>query len=70
MQSLFQRTIEHFVSVDIVIANAGIMESKSVFDFGAADGDKEPAEPQEGYKVLDVNLKGSLNSTLPCLIIA
>lgn len=62
MKLLFRRTIEHFGSVDVVVANAGIMESRSVFDLRAVDDEGELQESLEGFRVLDVNLKGTLNS--------
>jgi NAD(P)-dependent dehydrogenase (short-subunit alcohol dehydrogenase family) len=63
MQSLFRETRKRFGQVDIVIANAGMMESKGFFDFEEDDaGDLR--EPTEAYKVIDVNLKGTMNSKL------
>lgn len=62
MKLLFRRTIEHFSRVDIVVANAGIMESKNIFDLVAVDNQGELQESVEGFRVLDVNLKGTLNS--------
>lgn len=62
MKILFRYTIEHFGRVDVVVANAGIMESRSVFDLGAVDDQGELQESLEGFRVLDVNLKGTLNS--------
>lgn len=66
MRSLFRVTKEKFGQVDIVIANAGLMESKGFFDF-EEDESGELQEPKEAYKIIDVNLKGSMNSTcFPC----
>lgn len=62
MRGLFRTTKEKFGQVDIVIANAGLMESKGFFDFDE-DEAGELREPKEAYKVIDVNLKGSMNST-------
>lgn len=62
MKRLFRRTIERFGRVDVVVANAGIMESRSVFDLRAVDDGGELEESLEGFRVLDVNLKGTLNS--------
>jgi len=45
--------------IDIVIANAGLMERQDFLD-EATDANGELAEPN--YAVLDVNLKGCLNS--------
>lgn len=64
MRSLFRASRETFGQVDIVIANAGLMESKGFFDF-EEDENGELKEPKEGYKIIDVNLKGSMNSTHP-----
>lgn len=61
MRSLFRASKETFGQVDIVIANAGLMESKGFFDF-EEDEDGELREPTEAYKIIDVNLKGSMNS--------
>lgn len=63
MQSLFRETKRRFGQVDIVIANAGLMESKGFFDFeGEEDENGELVESSEVSKVIDVNLKGSMNS--------
>lgn len=61
MRSLFRSTKEKFGRVDIVVANAGLMESKGFFDFNE-DETGELEEPKEAYKIIDVNLKGSMNS--------
>jgi NAD(P)-dependent dehydrogenase (short-subunit alcohol dehydrogenase family) len=55
--------------IDIVIANAGLMERRDFLE-EALDDNGELAEPS--YSVLDVNLKGCLNSkhALPFLIAA
>lgn len=61
MRSLFRTTREKFGQIDIVIANAGLMESKVFFEF-EEDDNGELQEQTEAYKVVDVNLKGSMNS--------
>jgi NAD(P)-dependent dehydrogenase (short-subunit alcohol dehydrogenase family) len=61
MRTLFRETKKRFGQVDIVIANAGLMESKQFFDF-EEDESGELKEPTEAYKVVDVNLKGTMNS--------
>jgi NADP-dependent 3-hydroxy acid dehydrogenase YdfG len=61
MQALFRETKKRFGQVDIVIANAGLMESKAFFDF-EEDEQGELKEPTEAYKIIDVNLKGTMNS--------
>ena len=62
MRGLFRATKEKFGQVDIVIANAGLMESRGFFDFDE-DESGELKEPKEAYKIVDVNLKGTMNST-------
>jgi NAD(P)-dependent dehydrogenase (short-subunit alcohol dehydrogenase family) len=66
MRSLFRTTKEKFGQVDIVIANAGLMESRDFFDF-EEDEHGELKEPTEAYKIVDVNLKGSMNCMTPHL---
>ncbi|KAL1595354.1 hypothetical protein SLS59_008285 [Nothophoma quercina] len=61
MRSLFRATKEKFGQVDIVIANAGLMESKGFFDF-EEDEKGELKESKEADKVIGVNLKGSMNT--------
>ena len=61
MKSLYRETVARFGQVDIVIANAGMMESKGFFDF-EEDENGELKEPVEAYRVIDVNLKGTMNS--------
>ena len=63
MQALFRATKERFGQVDIVIANAGIMESKGFFEF-EEDENGELKESEYASKVIDVNLKGTMNSIL------
>lgn len=62
LQGCFKRGIERFGGIDIVIANAGIMESKSVFDFDVDPTTGNLKGGLEGERVFDVNLKGTLNS--------
>lgn len=66
MRSLFRATKDKFGQVDIVIANAGLMESKGFFDF-EEDENGELVEPKEAYKIIDVNLKGTMNSIVSSL---
>lgn len=61
MVHLFEETIAKFGKVDIVVANAGIMESNTVLDV-ELDQDGKPLESIEAIKVMDVNLKGTFNS--------
>lgn len=68
MLSLFAQTKEKFGSVEFVVANAGLMESKHFYDM-ELDAQGELKEPTEAYKVIDVNLKGTMNSTFLTSII-
>jgi NAD(P)-dependent dehydrogenase (short-subunit alcohol dehydrogenase family) len=61
MRALFRETKKRFDQIDIVVANAGLMESKGFFDF-EEDERGELKEQKEAYKVVDVNLKGTMNS--------
>jgi NAD(P)-dependent dehydrogenase (short-subunit alcohol dehydrogenase family) len=63
MQGLFRETKKKFGQVDIVVANAGMMESKGFFDF-EEDEQGELMEAIEAGKIIDVNLKGTMNSEL------
>lgn len=63
MVDLFEGTISRFGRVDMVVANAGMMESTVVLDMQLDEGGT-PLESKEALEVLDVNLKGSLNSEL------
>ncbi|KAF2824723.1 NAD(P)-binding protein [Ophiobolus disseminans] len=60
MRSLFRETKRQFGQVDIVVANAGLMESKGFFHFDE-DETGELKEPTEAHKIIDVNLKGTMN---------
>ncbi|KAF2838383.1 NAD(P)-binding protein [Patellaria atrata CBS 101060] len=61
MKALFETTIVRFNQVDIVVANAGVMETQEFFNF-ETDEDGELKEPNETYKVIDINLKGTMNT--------
>lgn len=61
VRALFREAKNQFGQVDIVVANAGVMESKGFFDF-EEDENGELKEPTEAYQVIDVNLKGTMNS--------
>ncbi|KAH7136147.1 hypothetical protein B0J11DRAFT_576691 [Dendryphion nanum] len=61
VKELFRKTRQQFGQVDIVIANAGMMESKEFYDL-EEDEEGELKEPVEAYKVIDVNLKGTMNT--------
>lgn len=61
LTNVFKEAIRKFGRVDVVVANAGIMETSAVLDV-AVDEAGEPVESKEANRVLDVNLKGTLNS--------
>ncbi|KAJ5413199.1 Short-chain dehydrogenase/reductase SDR [Penicillium sp. CMV-2018d] len=61
LTSCFEKAIATFGKVDIVIANAGIMESESVLDMNNVDTNGRLLESLEAGRVIDVNLKGTLN---------
>ncbi|KAJ5706053.1 hypothetical protein N7536_001742 [Penicillium majusculum] len=62
LTSCFEEAIATFGKVDIVIANAGIMESESVLDINNVDANGRLLESLEAGRVIDVNLKGTLNN--------
>lgn len=62
MQNLFKQSIAKFGSVEFVIANAGVMESKSAMDLDEVDENGDLVEASEVNRVIDINLKGTLNS--------
>ncbi|KAK7432515.1 hypothetical protein QQZ08_001080 [Neonectria magnoliae] len=60
VRALFAATIERFLRVDIVVANAGVMETRGFFDFEInAKGD---LEDDGSGRIVDVNLKGTMNT--------
>lgn len=59
--SAFKEGIRVFGSIEIVVANAGIMESRTILDVETAENG-DPLESIEGNNVIDVNVKGTLNS--------
>ncbi|KAH8892588.1 dehydrogenase with different specificitie, partial [Thozetella sp. PMI_491] len=62
MKDLFKVVVAKTGGIDIVVANAAIMETSPVMDVAAVDELGEPLEPVEAYRVIDVNLKGTLNT--------
>lgn len=62
MKALFKSAIQHFGSIDVVVANAGIMESHEVLDLDQLDEGGDLLESTEASRVIDINLKGTLNS--------
>ncbi|KAJ5442499.1 Short-chain dehydrogenase/reductase SDR [Penicillium cf. griseofulvum] len=61
LTACFEAAITTFGKIDIVIANAGIMESESVLDMDNVDANGRLLESMEAGRVIDVNLKGTLN---------
>ncbi|KIW88698.1 uncharacterized protein Z519_10744 [Cladophialophora bantiana CBS 173.52] len=51
MTSLFRSTKERFGSVNVVVANAGVMESRPVLESNEADENSHLKEPVEAYKL-------------------
>ena len=64
MTNLFKLTKERFGHIDIVVANAAIMETAPILDLDAVDENGDLLESREAFKVIDVNIKGTLNSKL------
>lgn len=62
MQGLFKRTMRRFGAIETVVANAGIMESKGILDMDDVDESGDLIESKEAFEVIDVNVKGTLNS--------
>jgi len=62
MKSLYKSAIKEFGSIEVVVANAGVMESQQVLDPARVDENGDPVEPREAFKVIDTNVKGTLNS--------
>lgn len=67
MNELFQRTVEAFGDIHIVVANAAIMESTETLCMENMDNEGNLRESEEAFRVIDVNLKGTLNSISPAL---
>lgn len=63
MVQVFKESRQRFGKVDIVIANAGIMETSAALDVKLDDAG-DPIESTEICSVFDVNLKGTMNSKL------
>lgn len=64
LTACFNTAVARFGGVDIVVANAGIMESQPVLDLDENENG-ELRESEEADRVIDVNLKGTLNRTFP-----
>ncbi len=63
MLDLFRGTIDRFGSIDTVVANAGIMEKTETLDIDSTDDQGNLLESTGAFNVIDVNVKGTLNST-------
>lgn len=61
-KQMFKETIARFGTINIVVANAGIMESQPVLNVDSVESDGDPKAPVEAFNVIDVNLKGTFNS--------
>lgn len=64
MKLLFATASKRFGQIDIVVANAGIMEQHESFALDKVDNDGALLESKEAFRVIDINLKGTLNSKL------
>jgi NADP-dependent 3-hydroxy acid dehydrogenase YdfG len=62
MNHLFRETIKKFGAIDTVVANAAIMEKTETLDVETTDSDGNLLESTGAFEVIDVNLKGTLNS--------
>jgi NAD(P)-dependent dehydrogenase (short-subunit alcohol dehydrogenase family) len=62
MKDLFKTAVRTFGSVEVVVANAGVMESHMTLDVETVDTNGDLLEAKEAFKVIDVNVKGTLNS--------
>ena len=61
-KNLFQEVIQTFGWLDIIIANTGLMESNPTLDVSLTDDQGDLVEATDASKVIDVNIKGTLNS--------
>ncbi|EEU38101.1 uncharacterized protein NECHADRAFT_95917 [Fusarium vanettenii 77-13-4] len=62
MKHLFKMAVKAFSSLDVVIANAGVMESHPTLDVETVDAAGDLLEATEASKVIDINLKGTLST--------
>ncbi|KAL4738362.1 hypothetical protein BDV11DRAFT_206017 [Aspergillus similis] len=62
MLGLFHETIRRFGSIDIIVANAGIMEKTDTLDIESTDENGNLLESTGAFNVIDVNVKGTLNT--------
>ncbi|KAJ5166763.1 Short-chain dehydrogenase/reductase SDR [Penicillium canariense] len=66
LTACFKIAVDRFGGIDIVVANAGIMESSPVLALDDVDENGSLLENDEAGRVIDVNLKGTLNSMPHC----
>lgn len=64
LTACFKTALTRFGGIDVVVANAGIMESTPTLDL-TPDEEGNLTENREAERVIDVNLKGTLNSIQP-----
>ena len=64
MTELFKRTVQKFGAVNVVVANAGTMESREVLNMDDVDEQGDLRGSNDALRVIDINLKGTLNSML------
>ncbi|PYH98030.1 short chain dehydrogenase/reductase [Aspergillus ellipticus CBS 707.79] len=64
MTALFETAIQRFGGLDIVVANAGIMEESPVLDLEDVDeeGRLRERRSKEGWRIMEVNLGGVFNT--------
>ncbi|KAJ5292097.1 hypothetical protein N7478_001348 [Penicillium angulare] len=60
--TLFRTAKDKFGSVEVVIANAGVMEKSPILDVEKVDQHGNLAEDNEFSKVIDINIKGTMNT--------
>ncbi|KAF9893039.1 hypothetical protein FE257_012450 [Aspergillus nanangensis] len=61
MTALFRSAKERFGSIQLVVANAGVMESEPVLDMNQIDEHGNLKESRDFSKVIDINVKGTMN---------
>jgi len=66
LTTTFKTAVGVFGGIDVVVANAGIMESKPILAVDDVDDNDDLKEESESARVIDVNIKGTLNSK--CLL--
>lgn len=64
LRNAFKQAKATFGQIDVVVANAGIMEHRHVLDMDLTDENGDLEDAKESSKVIDVNLKGTLAGML------